>query len=173
MQHETSDKNKRGIMSEGAKKKMKKGKEKKSNQKQKKKTTTTHEAALTRRVLSLHQWLNDVQDRLQSLPDLSIFRLNGFILFQGRLQVEERFLGGEIAHALLEGIDVRLGPLTDGSLSLAIVGALLCQLLRGKVGNASSRRAVQLALPPRRPAIIGRRRFCVCRDQTGRGGRIL
>lgn len=84
-----------------------------------------------------HNGLDDAQDALEPLPDISVLRLDRLFLAEDDLQVMVWLLALQIPDALIEAIDLVLCPLPDGTLSFAVVCALSSKLFRRKVGNAT------------------------------------
>lgn len=81
--------------------------------------------------------LNDAHDALEALPDVGIFGLDGLLLAQHNLQVMVRLLALEVADALVQTVNLRLGALSYRALRLAVVCALSSELLGGEVCNAT------------------------------------
>lgn len=81
--------------------------------------------------------LDDAHDALESLPDVGIFGLDRLLLAQHNLEIVIGLLALEIADALVQAVDLRLGALSDGALGLAVVCALSSELLGGEVCDAT------------------------------------
>ena len=81
------------------------------------------------------QRLQQREGSTEFLLDVNILSLDQLLLLEDGLQFLVGLLIGQVVDALLQRLDLGLGPLPDGSLSFPIICPFLRQLVWGEVGN--------------------------------------
>lgn len=84
-----------------------------------------------------HQWLQQQQGRIELLLDVLVFGFDELLLLEDGLQLLMGLLIGQVPDAVLQGLNLGLGPLSDRSLCFPIICPFLGQLVRGEVGDAA------------------------------------
>lgn len=112
--------------------------------------------------------LQNGHDGGQPPPDLFVLGLDRIFLPNHRLELLVRLLGGQFFYPALQTFNVLLRPFSDGTLRLAVIGALFRELFRSQARDAA-RAGRRLALA----ACLVRRRGCKVASWRGGVGGIM
>ncbi len=87
--------------------------------------------------MSSNQRLQQQQGRIEFLLDVLVLGFDELLLLEDGLQLLMGLLIGQVPDAFLQGLNLGLGPLADGSLCFPIICPFLSQLVGGEVGDAA------------------------------------
>lgn len=87
--------------------------------------------------MSSNQWLQQRQGSTEFLLDVLVLGFDQLLLLEDGLQLLMGLLIGQVPDAFLQGFNLSLGPLSDGSLCFPIICPFLRQLVGGEIGNST------------------------------------